>query len=69
MTVCPAQRAALDAKLAQTLEGVPDGPGEARGHPKLVGRSSAASDADTARKLWELSERLTGVTYATPVAA
>ena len=47
----------------------PGGPGEARGNPKLVGRSSAASDADTARKLWELSERLTGVTYTAPVAA
>ena len=45
----------------------PDGPGEARGHPTLVGRSKAASDAETARRLWELSERLTGVTYATPV--
>ena len=47
----------------------PGGPGEARGNPKLVGRSSAASDAETARRLWELSERLTGVTYAVPVGA
>jgi len=41
----------------------PDGPGEGRGHPTLVGRSGAATDADTARRLWELSERLTGVTF------
>jgi NAD(P)-dependent dehydrogenase (short-subunit alcohol dehydrogenase family) len=47
----------------------PSGPGEMRGHPVLVGRSAAASDSETARKLWELSERLTGVTYALPVAA
>ena len=30
--------------------------------------SSAATDADTARGLWELSERLTGVTFALPGA-
>ena len=40
----------------------PDGFQEGRGHPTLVGRSRAASDVDTARGLWELSERLTGVT-------
>jgi NAD(P)-dependent dehydrogenase (short-subunit alcohol dehydrogenase family) len=40
----------------------PDGFQEGRGHPKLVGRSAAANDAETARRLWELSERLTGVT-------
>ena len=47
----------------------PSGPGEARGTPKLVGRSAAAMDAETARGLWELSERLTGVTFTVPVAA
>jgi NAD(P)-dependent dehydrogenase (short-subunit alcohol dehydrogenase family) len=41
----------------------PDGPFELRGHPKLVGSSRAARDAAQARRLWELSERLTGVTY------
>ncbi|MQA94202.1 MAG: SDR family NAD(P)-dependent oxidoreductase [Streptosporangiales bacterium] len=42
------------------------GPGtlfETRGHPRLVGRSPAAQDTDVARRLWEESERLTGVTY------
>src|SRR3954454_8074055 len=47
----------------------PDGPGEVRGHPKLVSPSSAATDAEMARRLWELSERLTGVTYEIPVPA
>ena len=42
----------------------PDGRGELRGHPGLVGMSAAAQDADAARRLWEASERLTGVTYA-----
>ena len=41
----------------------PDGRGELRGHPTLVRPSSAATDEQKARALWELSERLTGVTY------
>ncbi|CAA9477333.1 MAG: probable oxidoreductase/Short-chain dehydrogenase [uncultured Solirubrobacteraceae bacterium] len=45
----------------------PDGFAEYRGHPTLVARSAAASDPETARGLWELSERLTGVTA--PVGA
>ena len=39
---------------------------ELRGAPKRVGRSSAANDDVTARRLWERSEELTGVTYAVP---
>ena len=42
------------------------GPGgfmEQRGAPKLVGRSDAALDADAARRLWEVSEALTGVRF------
>jgi NAD(P)-dependent dehydrogenase (short-subunit alcohol dehydrogenase family) len=42
------------------------GPGgfmEQRGAPKLVGRSSAAKDDDVARRLWEVSEELTGVRF------
>jgi NAD(P)-dependent dehydrogenase (short-subunit alcohol dehydrogenase family) len=42
------------------------GPGgfmEQRGAPKLVGRSAAARDADVARRLWEVSESLTGVRF------
>ena len=34
-----------------------------RGHPTLVGRSDAAKDAETARKLWERSEQLTGISF------
>jgi NAD(P)-dependent dehydrogenase (short-subunit alcohol dehydrogenase family) len=40
----------------------PDGFMEQRGYPKLVGRTKAAQDADVARRLWTLSEELTGVT-------
>jgi len=42
----------------------PDGPGEMRGYPALAGRSSAALDGDTARRLWTLSEELTGTHFA-----
>ncbi len=42
----------------------PDGPLGQRGSgAKPVGRSKKATDAATARRLWEVSEELTGVTY------
>ncbi|MGW2651307.1 oxidoreductase [Streptomyces sp. NPDC001393] len=41
----------------------PSGLGEMRGTPTLVGRSRAASDAQAARRLWTLSEELTGVEW------
>ena len=41
----------------------PDSLGEQRGHPKVVGRSGAARDEETAQRLWELSEELTGVAF------
>lgn len=45
----------------------PDGPGELRGYPTLVGRSAAAGDAGLARALWTRSEELTGVRYPVPL--
>jgi NAD(P)-dependent dehydrogenase (short-subunit alcohol dehydrogenase family) len=39
----------------------PDGIAEQRGHPKLVRPNRAARDPDTARRLWDVSEELTGV--------
>jgi NAD(P)-dependent dehydrogenase (short-subunit alcohol dehydrogenase family) len=47
------------------------GPGgfmEQRGAPKLVGRSDAALDADAARRLWDVSEELTGVRFGLGVS-
>ncbi|MEU5321730.1 oxidoreductase [Streptomyces sp. NPDC021056] len=41
----------------------PDGFGEMRGAPTLVGRSPAASDPATARRLWTVSEELTGTRF------
>ena len=42
----------------------PDGIGELWGHPTKVGCSAAAKDAASAKKLWDVSEQLTGVRYA-----
>ncbi|MFJ8489901.1 oxidoreductase [Streptomyces sp. NPDC094038] len=47
----------------------PDGLGEMRGAPALVGRSAAASDPAAARRLWTLSEELTGVRWPLGVEA
>jgi NAD(P)-dependent dehydrogenase (short-subunit alcohol dehydrogenase family) len=41
----------------------PDGLAEQRGHPHLVGMSGAARNTESARKLWDESEELTGVSY------
>ncbi|MGY1736723.1 oxidoreductase [Geodermatophilus sp. SYSU D00684] len=41
----------------------PDGLGELRGYPTLVGRTAAASDPDLAARLWTASARLTGVDF------
>jgi NAD(P)-dependent dehydrogenase (short-subunit alcohol dehydrogenase family) len=41
----------------------PDGLGEHRGYPTLVGRTAAASDVEMAKRLWTLSEELTGVQF------
>jgi NAD(P)-dependent dehydrogenase (short-subunit alcohol dehydrogenase family) len=46
----------------------PDGFAEQRGHPTLVGRSAAASDVEMAKRLWALSEELTGVQFPLAIA-
>ncbi len=40
-----------------------------RGAPKLVGRSAKACDLETARRLWTVSEELTGVRFPLTVSA
>ena len=47
----------------------PDGIAEQRGHPQPVGSSSAATDKNVARRLWEVSEELTGIPFELPVRA
>ncbi len=44
----------------------PDGIGESRGHPHVVSGAGRAYDEDAGRRLWEVSQRLTGVTYEFP---
>jgi NAD(P)-dependent dehydrogenase (short-subunit alcohol dehydrogenase family) len=46
----------------------PDGFAEQRGHPTLVGRTAAASDVEMAKRLWALSEELTGVQFPLAIA-
>ena len=41
----------------------PGGRGERRGYPTLVGRSAGASDLAMAERLWQESEKLTGVRF------
>jgi NAD(P)-dependent dehydrogenase (short-subunit alcohol dehydrogenase family) len=66
-----ADMGALPVLYAATEPGVeggmyfgPDGIAEGRGHPKVAGMSSTARDEETARRLWEVSEELTGVEFA-----
>lgn len=73
----PADRGALPQLYAATAPDArggefigpdgPDGPGELRGAPTRVRLSDAAADGETGRRLWEVSERLTGVRYELPV--
>ncbi|MEU4115896.1 oxidoreductase [Kitasatospora sp. NPDC028055] len=46
----------------------PGGMGELRGAPKAVRLAPRAVDAETGRRLWELSERLTEVRFGLPAA-
>jgi NAD(P)-dependent dehydrogenase (short-subunit alcohol dehydrogenase family) len=41
----------------------PDGMGEMHGHPRKVQSNGRARDPEAARRLWEVSEQLTGVRY------
>ncbi len=65
-----AARGALPGLYAASMPGVeggqyygPDGLGEVRGWPKRAALSGRAKDAHLAARLWDVSERLTGVTY------
>ncbi|MBK9738165.1 MAG: SDR family oxidoreductase [Actinobacteria bacterium] len=65
-----AQMGALPTLFAATAPGLPgnsyigpDGFLEQHGHPRVVDRSSAAKSTVDALRLWQASERLTGVHY------
>jgi len=65
-----AERGALPTLYAATAEIPggsfigPDGFQEMRGEPKIVTPTRAARDPETARRLWDVSEQLTGVRSA-----
>jgi NAD(P)-dependent dehydrogenase (short-subunit alcohol dehydrogenase family) len=70
-----ADMGALPTLYAATFEDLPsgsfvgpDGFRGQRGHPHLVTAAGKAYDEDVARRLWEVSEELTGVSYSFPVA-
>ena len=41
----------------------PDGFAEQRGYPKVVSSSAKSHDAEVQKRLWAVSEELTGVVY------
>jgi NAD(P)-dependent dehydrogenase (short-subunit alcohol dehydrogenase family) len=63
MGALPTLRAATDPAAQGGQYYGPDGIGEQRGHPKLVQSSKQSHDEAQQRRLWEVSEELTGVTY------
>ncbi|MGV0654546.1 SDR family NAD(P)-dependent oxidoreductase [Mycolicibacterium thermoresistibile] len=56
-------RAATDPEVKGGQYYGPDGFQEIRGHPVLVGSSAKSRDEDIQRRLWTVSEELTGVTF------
>jgi NAD(P)-dependent dehydrogenase (short-subunit alcohol dehydrogenase family) len=63
MGALPTLRAATDPAAQGGQYYGPDGIGEQRGHPKVVQSSKQSHDDAQQRRLWEVSEELTGVTY------
>lgn len=56
-------RAATDPKVRGGEYYGPDGIRELRGHPKRVESSTQSHDQDVQKRLWSVSEELTGVTF------
>ncbi len=63
MGTLPILRAATDKNLKGGEYIGPTKYAETRGYPKIVESSSKSHNMDYARRLWEVSEKLTGVTY------
>jgi NAD(P)-dependent dehydrogenase (short-subunit alcohol dehydrogenase family) len=62
MGALPTLYAAVEDLPGGTYVG-PDGFAEQRGHPTIATPTSRARDEDDARRLWEVSEKLTGVRF------
>ena len=63
MGALPTLRAASDPGVVGGQYYGPDGLGQTRGYPKIVGSSKKSHDVGRQRRLWAVSEELTGVTY------
>ena len=63
MGALPTLRAATDPAVLGGQYYGPDGFGQARGYPKVVASSRKSHDVDMQRRLWAVSEELTGVVY------
>ena len=66
MGALPTLRAATDPSVLGGQYYGPDGFSEQRGYPKVVASSTASHDTDAQRRLWTVSEELTGVTFSVP---
>lgn len=63
MGVLPELRASVDPEAKGSDFFGPDGKYETKGYPVLVHSNAASMDRESAAKLWEASEKLTGVIY------
>lgn len=66
----PQQAGVLPVLYAATAQDVsggdffgPNGPGESRGEVTMVAPAARVADLEVARRLWDVSEQLTGVTF------
>ena len=66
----PEQAGVLPVLYAATADGVsggdfygPNGPGETRGEVTMVAPAARVADLEVARRLWDVSEQLTGVAF------
>ncbi|MEV0668718.1 SDR family NAD(P)-dependent oxidoreductase [Mycobacterium sp. NPDC050441] len=63
MGALPTLRAATDPSALGGQYYGPDGLGQQKGHPKLVTSNEYSYDIELQRRLWTVSEELTGVTF------
>lgn len=66
MGALPTLRAATDPGALGGQYYGPDGLGEQKGHPKVVTSNERSYDIELQRRLWTVSQELTGVTYPQP---
>jgi len=63
MGALPSLRAAIDPEARGGFYYGPDGKGEKSGYPVIVSSNEASHDLQDAKKLWLISEQLTGISY------